>query len=33
MAYPKGNQLLEGELHAILDKKEADIVQITKKLN
>ena len=33
MACIKGNQLLESDLHAILDKIEADIFQITKKWN
>ena len=31
MAWAKGDQPLEGDLHAILDKIEADILQITKK--
>ena len=30
MACPKEDQLLEGDLHVILDKIEADILQITK---
>ena len=33
MACTKGNQLLEGDLHAIVDKIEADILQITKEWN
>ena len=31
MSCTKGNQLLEGDLHAIMDKIEADILQITKR--
>ena len=31
MACAKGDQLLEGNLHAVLDKIEADILQNTKK--
>ena len=33
MACSKGNQLLESDMHAILDKTEADILQITKEWN
>ena len=33
MSCTKGNQLLEGDLHAIMDKIEADILQITKEWN
>ena len=33
MACTKGHQLLECELHVILDKIEADILQITKEWN
>ena len=33
MAYTKGNQLLKGDLHAIPDTIEADILQITKEWN
>ena len=33
MACTNGNQLLEGDLHAILNKIETDILQITKEWN
>ena len=33
MACTKGNQLLEGHLHAIMDKTETDMLQITKEWN
>ena len=33
MAFTKGNQPLEGDLHAILDKIETGILQTTKKEN
>ena len=33
IACTKENQLLEGDLHAILDKIEANILQITKEWN
>ena len=33
MVCTNGNQLLEGDLHAILDKIDADILQITKEWN
>ena len=33
MACTEGNQLPEGDLHATLDKIEADLLQITKKWN
>ena len=33
MASPEGEQLLVGAFHAIMDKIEADILQIAKKWN
>lgn len=33
MACPVGDKLLRGDFHTVLDKKEADILQITKKWN
>ena len=33
MASPEGDQLLAGAFHAIIDKVEADILQIEKKWN
>lgn len=33
MACPVGDKLLRGDFHTVLDKKEADIIQITKKWN
>ena len=33
MARTKVNQLLEGDLHAIVEKLETDILQITKEWN
>ena len=33
MAYAKGDQPLGGDLHAVLDKMEADILQNTKEWN
>ena len=33
MAWPVGDKLLGGDFHTVLDKVEADILQITKKWN